>query len=472
MGIFDNITITESPDELNVLPGFIQGPRGRDAFTLQIGEVRAGSPGGSLSVTNSGTPQDQVWDITIPRGDVGPIGPAGAEPGIWGSYVHRTEWNGQIVENHMLRVPVLPELVDACGVGYFDWCMFQASQPNAKNIPDAISSKRYWDAPDVAYSGAPGSVPPAGVYGKPVWAWIDLLKAREAVRNLGDGFHLTTILEDAMVAEWCRRMGIMPHGNNANSNPPRDAEYTTETAILDIPCYQRGQAEATPANWYRCLTGTGPKAWSHNGEWNGIWDLNGNVWEWRDGLLVQASTGYPYVIASYKLAKSKSPYGKASAVGAGYLADETKQWEPGEFAGCWLHTNTTGTLYEISNNTATTLNLVSTGTTPVGGSYMIMRLISDVDITAGSTAGQEIVTMQTHDALKWFNIPASTVSNDTTKKYGNDGFWFNKDALRGAIRGGNFWDGSQAGVFALYVSLAPSSAGYGIGFRAAKCPDA
>ena len=34
----------------------------------------------------------------------------------------------------------------------------------------------------------------------------------------------------------------------------------------------------------RVLTGTGPDTWSHNGKMDGIFDMNGNVWEWVLGL--------------------------------------------------------------------------------------------------------------------------------------------------------------------------------------------
>ena len=32
------------------------------------------------------------------------------------------------------------------------------------------------------------------------------------------------------------------------------------------------------------MTGTGPVSWSHDGTLEGIWDLNGNIWEWMGGL--------------------------------------------------------------------------------------------------------------------------------------------------------------------------------------------
>jgi hypothetical protein len=41
-------------------------------------------------------------------------------------------------------------------------------------------------------------------------------------------------------------------------------------------------------------------------------------------------------------------------------------------------------------------------------------------------------------------------------------------ALRAALRGGNFNNGANAGVFAANLNNAPSNANYNIGFRAAK----
>ena len=43
--------------------------------------------------------------------------------------------------------------------------------------------------------------------------------------------------------------------------------------------------------------------------------------------------------------------------------------------------------------------------------------------------------------------------------------------VRAAIRGGNFNNGANAGVFYLNLNNAPSNANYNIGFRACKAQD-
>lgn len=53
-----------------------QGPRGL-AGSLSVGAVNTGAPGSSVIITNSGTPQAAVLDITIPRGADGTNGTNG-----------------------------------------------------------------------------------------------------------------------------------------------------------------------------------------------------------------------------------------------------------------------------------------------------------------------------------------------------------------------------------------------------------
>lgn len=54
----------------------LKGDKG-DAATIKIGSVTASEPGGEALVKNTGDSHNAVLDITIPRGEVGPIGETG-----------------------------------------------------------------------------------------------------------------------------------------------------------------------------------------------------------------------------------------------------------------------------------------------------------------------------------------------------------------------------------------------------------
>ena len=97
---------------------------------------------------------------------------------------------------------------------------------------------------------------------------INFDTARQACEAKGPGWHLMTNAEWAAIALWCRKNNLMPKGNN---NYGKDH---TESTYVAIPTYYDSGKIA------RVATGTGPVTWSHNGEVTGIWDLNGNVWEW------------------------------------------------------------------------------------------------------------------------------------------------------------------------------------------------
>ena len=90
----------------------------------------------------------------------------------------------------------------------------------------------------------------------------------------GTGWHEATVAEWAAVALWCHKRGCEPRGNN---NYGKDANESTYDAIPAPGVQDSGKTA-------RVLTGTGPLPWSHNGQMDGIWDMNGNVWEWLLGL--------------------------------------------------------------------------------------------------------------------------------------------------------------------------------------------
>ena len=359
---------------------------------------------------------------------------------------------------------------DISGVtfGGFWAAKYVCSQPNATADDDN---------PDVADSADPGACPAISQPGEhAAWRYIDYNYARKAAANLGTGFHLMTAFEDASLAEWARLNGTMPHGNNNNSADCNDSEFTGEAALRDRACQARN------AGWYASLPGTGPNTFAHNHRADGVHDLNGNMWEWRDGLMLcpasldddsdtpheitgAGGAGYPLILASLEVALNTSPYGKSTAVAAGSLTDSVKAWTVNAFAGCFLY-DAAGSLFYIDSNTATALT-IDGADTPIAGAYTILKVVA-VNITSGMSSGHRILTLRHADAdLKAFNIPA-TSDGTGSATYGNDGYWFSTSALRAALRGGNWHVGVGAGVFTLYFHFAPSNVYTGVGLRVGK----
>ena len=372
-------------------------------------------------------------------------------------------YGGKTFYEQMVWIPTFTH-PDIAGVvfGGFYAGKYICSQPNATASDDN---------PDVADSADPGTCPAVSQYGVAGWRYISYWYARKACNNIGVGWHLMTAFEWASLAFWSQMNGTMPHGNNRNVNPPSDVTYTSETALLDLACFARNPG------WYANLVGTGPATWNHNHRADGVSDLNGNMWEWNLGLHMRTldetpAEGQPLVLASLNVGLTTSPYGASTATGLNSLTDGNKAWTVNEFAGCQLM-DSAGTRHAIASNTATALTLTS-GLTPAAGAYEILKAVA-VDITAGMTSGNRILTLRDADAdLKPFAVPATSDGTGAVT-YGTDGYWFDKadpgsapNAIRSALRGGIWFYGSWAGVFALNLNDAPSNAGHSISFRCAK----
>lgn len=162
-------------------------------------------------------------------------------------------------------------------------------------------------------------------------------QAMEACRRKGDGWHMMTNAEYACVALACRRNGFEPHGNTRYGTyafAPEESGVITD--FYDHDALKPG----------RLLTGSGPASWSHDGTDAGMFELNGNVWEWTAGLRIV--NGEIQVLAQNDAAlpdadmSAASGWWRAIAADGEWLTPAANGSTPGamrffwdEMSGCW-----------------------------------------------------------------------------------------------------------------------------------------
>lgn len=369
---------------------------------------------------------------------------------------------GNFVSQHVLIPKFTSPDVSGVTFGGFMIDKYPCSQPNAR--PDQGS-------PDVAHSGAAGAVPAISRPGVPVWDYITFPQAMIACCNRGKGWHLVSAFEWAAMAFLAKKLGTQPHGGNANTNPPSDSAYASEIALLDK--HLKGENAANN----RALPGTGPNTWAHNHLASGVFDLQGLIWQWIL-LMMKITSGEPYVPANLDVSYVGSPYGRGTISGSGGATPTLtcdgaginwlKAWAIDEFNLLYLYIAEAGALYAITDTTPTTIVLTNLDAPGNGAAtFCVFKLVA-TDITTGMTSANKILSLRDADAnLKAFALPATSDASGAAA-YGNDGYWFDKIALRAALRGGDFSSGADAGVFALSLGNAPSSSNGYFGFRAAK----
>lgn len=82
-------------------------------------------------------------------------------------------------------------------------------------------------------------------------------------------------------------------------------------------------------------------------------------------------------------------------------------------------------------------------------------------VTGSALPGQNYIR-----GLDIYGLPTTTGSS--MSEYNYDHFWINATGYRGFLRGGDWYNGARAGVFALTLDDGASSASTGIGFRCAR----
>lgn len=287
----------------------------------------------------------------------------------------------------------------------------------------------------VAYS-LPGEDPTAS---------INFDTARARCEAKGAGWHLSTNAEWAAIALWCKKNGFLPYGNNNYGKDSRESNYKA------VPSYYESGKIA------RVATGTGPISWSHDKTMAGIWDLNGNVWEWQGGI--RLVWGELQILANNDAADPDNPQNATSTCWKAINAADGALVDP--------ESKTTDSSAHVSGKTVKLdyVNNKWTYSTSITNAKDESRSCAFYQATADSSIGDAAKVMLRALAL----LPDSDVTTDV---YEGDYMWWNNGvAERCVYRGGGWNNGSGAGVFYLYGNYSRGYASTGIGFRAAYIPE-
>lgn len=260
-------------------------------------------------------------------------------------------------------------------------------------------------------------------------------------RAKGAKFHEITNAEWAAIALWCHKNGSEPYGNN---NYGKD---TRETLYRAIPTSHESDGRTA-----RVATGTGPVTWSHDGTVEGIWDLNGNVWEWCTGLRL--------VNGEVQIIKDNDASEPTCDLSAGSAAWKAIKADTGELVTPDGSGTTAGTvkLDYVSSKWKYVTTITSSADSGRGCQF------KDITCDTGVGAAAQLLLQ----ALALLPDTALTQEGVIDTTYGGDYFYANNaQAERCLYRGGSWNNGSSAGVFYANLNNPRSYSSSNIGGRSA-----
>ena len=247
--------------------------------------------------------------------------------------------------------------------------------------------------------------------------------------NKGKGFHLFTFAEWAYIALWCKKNGTMPHGNN---NYGKDSAYPYEIGVSI-----GGKDSSNRTQW--TSPGSGPVTWAHDWTNAGIYDLNGNINDWTDGMRIV--DGEIQIIAN-----NDAALGADCDTGA-----DSTLWKAIMPDGSLVAPGTSGTLHYDYLTSKITL---ATSTTDDGSTYRSTGF-KDLALESG---------LSVPELAKLLTLYPDQPGEDV---YGGDMRYVTLAGERLPYCGGTWGTGASAGVFCVDLADPRSYATGYIGFRSA-----
>lgn len=283
---------------------------------------------------------------------------------------------------------------------------------------------------NVAYNSRAYSLP-----GEDPSASIIADTARTYCESKGAGWHMMSAMEWGAIALWCKKNDWLPWGNN---NYGKD---TRETMYKGVPATYGSDGKVN-----RIRTGTGPIEYSHNKQLDGIYDLNGNVWEWSDGM--RLVYGELQILENNNAADSDNS--KLAASNAWKAID-----------------GTTGELITPNGN-GTTTNSLKLDYISSKWQWITGTISSSSDSSRSCTFANVNAASTVCSAAKAILYALALLPDSTSFDYEGDYFWANNaQAERFAYRGGNWFNGADAGVFSSGLYFPRTDTGTALGFRSA-----